>query len=342
VRGRAGRSTCLEKKEEHMVTFAVIGTNFITENFLSAAKQCEEFRLGLVYSRSMERAAAFAQKWGAPKACDSFEQLCADREIQAVYLASPNSFHAAQAIALLKAGKHVLCEKPMATGSEELEQMLAAAKENHVILLEAMRIAFAPSMEVIRRNLYKLGPVRRAVLSYCQYSSRYDKFKNGTIENAFDPTLCNGALMDIGVYCVQAMVMLFGAPKKISASGYFLKNSIDAYGTVLADYDGMSAQLLYSKVNFSFAPNEIQGEKGCLLFEPLSVPRRLKIRYNNGEEEILESEFEDQDMYYELNCFIECIKNGTGAEKWNADTRTEIQVMDEVRRQVGIDFKPRP
>ena len=325
-----------------MVTFAVIGTNFITERFLSAAKQCEEFHLGLVYSRSIERATAFAQKWGAPEACTSFEELCADQKIQAVYLASPNRLHASQAISLMRAGKHVLCEKPMATNSEELEQMLAAAKENGVVLLEAMRTAFAPSMEVIRQNLYKLGPIRRAVLSYCQYSSRYDKFKDGMIENAFDPTLCNGALMDIGVYCVNAMVVLFGAPKKISASGYFLKNSIDAYGTVLADYDGMSVQLLYSKINNSFTPSEIQGEKGCLLFEPLAVPRQIKIRYNNGKEEVLTSEFYEQDMYYELSCFIQCIGSGKGWENWNNNSRTAMQAMDQVKQLVGIDFKPRP
>lgn len=322
-----------------MVTFAVIGTNFITESFLSAARQCEEFRLGTVYSRSMERAAAFAQKWGAPKACDSFEQLCADQSIQAVYLASPNRWHASQAIALMQAGKHVLCEKPIATSSEELERMLAAAEQNKVVLLEAMRTAFAPSTEVIRQNLYKLGPIRRAVLSYCQYSSRYDKFQAGIIENAFDPTLCNGALMDIGVYCVNAMVLLFGAPQKISASGYFLKNSIDAYGTVLAEYDGMSAQLMYSKVNNSFAPSEIEGEKGCLLFEPLAIPRRMKIRYNNGGEESLESDFYEEDMYYELNHFIQCVKSGAGAEQYHQFSRAALQVMDEVRRQVGIDFQ---
>lgn len=322
-----------------MVTFAVIGTNFITERFLSAARQCGEFRLGVVYSRSLERAEAFAQKWGAPRVCDSLEQLCADPEVQAVYLASPNRFHARQAIQLMQAGKHVLCEKPIAPSTEELERMLAAAEGNGVVLLEAMRTAFAPSMEVIRQNLHKLGPVRRAVLSYCQYSSRYDKFKQGIVENAFDPTLCNGALMDIGVYCVHAMVQLFGAPQKISAAGYFLKNSIDAYGTVLADYDGMSAQLLYSKVNNSVAPSEIQGEKGCLLFEPLAVPRQMKIRYNSGEEEDLPCDFSGEDMYYELKYFIDCVENGADAERFNEASRTALQVMDEVRRQVGIDFQ---
>lgn len=322
-----------------MVTFGVIGTNFITERFLSAAGRCEEFRLGTVYSRSLERARAFAEKWGATRACDSLEQLCADPEIQAVYLASPNRFHARQAIQLMRAGKHVLCEKPIAPGTEELEQMLAAARENHVVLLEAMRTAFAPSVEVIRQNLPKLGPVRRAVLSYCQYSSRYDKFKQGIVENAFDPTLCNGALMDIGVYCVHAMVQLFGAPRSIGASGWFLPGSIDACGTVVADYGEMSAQLLYSKVNNSFAPSEIQGEKGSLLFSPLAVPRSMKICYNGGEEEPLPCDFYEEDMYYELRYFIDCVKGDAAAGPYNEASRTALRVMDEVRRQIGIDFQ---
>ncbi len=322
-----------------MVTFAVIGTNFITERFLTAAKLCRDFRLGLVYSRSLERADEFAKKWGAPRICDSLEALCADPEVQAVYLASPNRFHAEQAIQLMGAGKHVLCEKPIAPDGETLERMLAAARKNNVVLLEAMRPAYVPSIKLIRERLGQIGPIRRGVLTYCQYSSRYDKFKAGIVENAFDPTLCNGALMDIGVYCVNTMILLFGAPKSIRADGFFLKNSIDAYGTISAGYGGMSVQLMYSKINNSFLPCEIQGEKGSILFEPMSVPRKIEIRYNGGKKEALPCEFYPQDMYYELTRFLQFVHSGTGMEPYHEVSRAALRVMDEARRQIGIDFQ---
>ena len=324
-----------------MTTFAVIGTNFITERFLTAAKECPAFQLGTVYSRSLERARTFADRWGASDVCDSLDALCSSPSVEAVYVASPNVLHAPQAIQLLRAGKHVLCEKPVAPSAAALEKMLLAAKEGGALLLEAMRPAFAPSVRVIRENMERLGPIRRIVIPYCQYSSRYDKFKAGIRENAFDPTLCNGALMDIGVYCVNLMILLVGKPKSVLASGYFLEDSIDAYGSVIADYDGMSAQLMYSKINNSVSQCEIEGEKGSLVFGPMPVPRTAKIHWNNGEEEILGLGVGQHDMLYELECFLAFLNHPSQALPYHHNSHLALQVMDEIRHQVGISFERR-
>lgn len=324
-----------------MTTFAVIGTNFITERFLTAARACPDFRLGTVYSRSLERARTFASRWGASDVCDSLDALCSSPSVEAVYVASPNVLHAPQAIQLLRAGKHVLCEKPVAPSADDLEKMLLAAEEGGALLLEAMRPAFAPSVRVIRKNMERLGPIRRIVIPYCQYSSRYDKFKSGIRENAFDPTLCNGALMDIGVYCVNLMILLAGEPRSVLASGYFLKDSIDAYGSVIADYDGMSVQLMYSKINNSVSPCEIEGEKGSLVFGPMPVPRTAKIHWNNGEEESLECDAGPHDMLYELERFLTFLDDPSQALPYQHNSHLALQVMDEIRRQAGISFECR-
>jgi len=94
-----------------MTRFATIGSNFVTDSFLEAAQGVEGFQLEGVYSRTRARAEEFAAKWDAPRTYTSLDALCADPVIEAVYVASPNACHEAQAIALLKAGKHVLCEK---------------------------------------------------------------------------------------------------------------------------------------------------------------------------------------------------------------------------------------
>mgnify|MGYP000966772947 CR=1 FL=1 len=322
-----------------MTTFAVIGTNLITERFLTAAKECPNFRLGTVYSRSLERGHAFADRWGASDVCDSMDALCNSPSVRAVYVASPNAFHARQAIQLLRAGKNVLCEKPAAPCADDLEKMFLAAKESGALLLEAMRPAFAPSVRMIRENMARLGPIRRIVIPYCQYSSRYDKFKSGIRENAFDPTLCNGALMDIGVYCVNLMILLAGEPKSILASGYFLKDSIDAYGSAIAEYDGMSVQLMYSKINNNVSPCEIEGEKGSLVFGPMPVPRTAKIHWNNRDEEPLECEMGPHDMRYELERFLAFLEDPSEAAPYQHNSYLALRVMDEIRRQIGIDFQ---
>ena len=117
-----------------MVKFAVIGTNKITDRFIEAAKFCRNFELTAVYSRTKKRALAYGSKYDVALAYDDLDELAASREVDAVYIASPNSFHAFQSIKMLKGKKHVLCEKTIASNKKELEQMLKVAKENGVIL----------------------------------------------------------------------------------------------------------------------------------------------------------------------------------------------------------------
>ena len=128
-----------------MINFAVIGTNFITDRFLEAASSVPEFCLKVVYSRRMERAQDYARRHGAELTFDSLDDLAACPDVDAVYVASPNCCHAAQSIQMMKAGKHVLVEKPVASNLREFRQMKETALEKGVILLEAMRSVFSPA-----------------------------------------------------------------------------------------------------------------------------------------------------------------------------------------------------
>ena len=257
------------------INFGVIGTNVITERFLEAGKDAEGFCLRGVYSRSREKAVDFARKHGADLAFDSLEDMASCKEIDAVYVASPNSLHASQSIQMLKGGKHVLCEKPIASNQREFEEMKKVALEKRRILLEAMRSVYSPGFQAIRENLHKLGKIRRVSFQYCQYSRRYDNFKKGIIENAFNPALSNGALMDIGVYCVHPLVSLFGKPEKVISSSLKLSNGIDGAGTILTEYPDFQGELLYSKITDSRVPSQIQGEEGSLVIREIPDPRKL-------------------------------------------------------------------
>ncbi len=319
--------------------FATIGSNFIVENFLAGARLHGEFVLEAVYSRSPEKARGLCEAWGAKRAYTSLEALAADPDVDAVYIASPNVCHAAQAIQMMRAGKHVLCEKPMALCSEELAQMYAAANANGVVLLEAMRSAHSPATAAVRQALGGLGALRHADLSYCQYSSRYPKWRQGTVLNAFDPAMGGGALMDIGVYCVHMMVMLFGLPKTIEAKGAFLPGSIDAVGSVRAQYDGFTADLRYSKVYDSHQPCEVAGEEGAVAFGPVGAPRAVRLLPRGGQPRELGLEILPQDMYYEVRDFIalaQGVLDGAPYRRWSCQA---MQVLDAVQAQVKIDFR---
>lgn len=245
-----------------MVRFAVIGTSRITEKFLRSAENCPDFSLEAVYSRTLERGRAFAQKYGARRVYDSLAGLAEDPQVDAVYIASPNASHYSQAMQMMEAGKHVLCEKALASNLPQAGDMFACAREHGVVLMEAMRSIHDPGFQKIRENLPKLGKIRRADFRFCQYSSRYDDFRAGKPQNIFDVNCSAGALMDIGVYCVHPLLGLFGTPDRILAAPVMLRGGIDGAGTILAEYEDKIAELVYSKITSTGLPSEIQGGKG--------------------------------------------------------------------------------
>lgn len=320
------------------INFAVIGTNVITDKFLAAAQKVEGFYLRGVYSRSREKALEYAKKHGAELIFDNLDELAGCGEIDAVYIASPNSLHALQSILMMKSGKHVLCEKTIASNQFEFMEMKRVALENRVVLLEAMRSVYSPGFMAIKSNLSKLGKIRRVSFQYCQYSSRYDNFKKGIIENAFNPEFSNGALMDIGVYCVHPMVALFGRPNKIMSSSLKLANGIDGSGTILVEYEEMQGELIYSKIADSRIPSQIQGEKATMVIQEIPNPQTVMIYYRNGDEELLNIPKEENNLSYEIEEFITLIKENKFDHSYWKNSEMELELMDEVRRQQNIVF----
>ncbi|MDO4337246.1 MAG: Gfo/Idh/MocA family oxidoreductase [Eubacteriales bacterium] len=317
---------------------ATIGTSKITKNFLDAVSRNPEAEAYAAYSRNLEKAREFGQPFGMKKFYDSLEELGADQEVEGVYIASPNSLHCGQALAMLKAGKHVLCEKTLGSNAREEELMFQTASENQAVLLEAMRPVHDPALKLIRDNLGKLGKIRKVFLEYCQYSSRYDAFREGKTENIFKKEMSAGALMDIGVYCVEALLYLFGEPLDMTARAVFLDNGIDGAGSILAEYEGMTADVSYSKITSSDALSQIQGENGTLYIEKVSTPERAFIRYQNGSTEELAIPACSNNMCYELAYFMEAAAGKENPEYYQRLTQTAIRMMDCARKQTGLVF----
>ncbi|MFE5321220.1 Gfo/Idh/MocA family protein [Paenibacillus sp. NPDC056579] len=323
-----------------MVRFGIIGTNKITEQFIHAARQAEGFVLSAVYSRTEERAQEFAAKFGIPNTFTDLNLMAASGEVDAVYIASPNSFHAEQAIVCMEHGKHVLCEKPVASNTSELQAMIAAAKANDVLLMEALKSTLMPNFQAVRDHLHKIGPIRRYFASYCQYSSRYDAYKQGTVLNAFNPIFSNGSLMDIGIYCLYPAVVLFGEPRAVLANGVMLESGVDGEGSLLLKYEGMDAVVMYSKITQSHLPTEIQGENGTILIDKINQPEKVEIRYRDGSVEDLTRPQSSKDMVYEVEEFLRLLSSGKRESAVNSfsSSLAVMGIMDEARRQIGLRF----
>ncbi|MBA2175029.1 Gfo/Idh/MocA family oxidoreductase [Halobacillus locisalis] len=323
-----------------MIRFGVIGTNSITEKFIQAGKQHDAFQLIGVYSRTEKRAREFASEHGADLTFTSIEEMAKSDRIDAVYIASPNSFHAEQANVCMTHGKHVLCEKPMASNQQEVDSMIETAQTHGVTLMEAVKSTFIPGFALIQEHLHKIGPVRRYVGNFCKYSSRYDAYKEGTILNAFNPAFSNGSLMDLGLYGLYPMVVLFGRPEKVQAQAVMLDSGVDGEGSLLATYDDMEAVVMHSKIVHSYAPSEIQGERGAMIIPDISEPTSLTLRYNDGHEETIDCTEDYDPMYYETKEFIDLIQKEQKQSTINSHQNSRIvaEIMEEARRQIGLIY----
>ena len=323
------------------VRFGVVGTNFITDWVIEGGREDERFELTAVCSRTDETARQFAAKHNIPYTFTSLEAMAESRLVDAVYIASPNALHAEQSILCLERGKHVLCEKAFASNAAEVRKMIEAAQNNRVVLMEAMKPTLTPGFLAVQKALPQIGVVRQYFSCYCQYSSRYDKLKEGIVLNAFNPALSNGAVMDIGIYTIYPMVVLFGRPTTIQASGVKLYSGVDGHGNVCFSYEnGLTATVLYSKIANSQLATEIQGEDGMITLDRINIISEVMLTPRNGQKVNLYPKVEHNEYYYEVAEFIDLIQSGWKESRNNSleNSLITMEIMDEIRRQSGVVF----
>ncbi len=321
-----------------MIRFGVIGTNWITDFFIEAGKQHQQFELTAVCSRTMEKAEQYADKHSIPFKFTNVEEMAA--VVDAVYIATPNSLHAEYAIQMMKQGIHVLCEKPIASNTQQLHEMIQTAKKYNVLLMEAIKSTLMPAFSVIQENMKQIGKVRRYFASYCQYSSRYDAYREGTVLNAFRPEFSNGSLMDIGIYCIYPAVVLFGKPNSVKATGYMLESGVDGEGSLLLQYDEMDAVMMYSKISNSTLHSEIQAEDGTIHINRINEPDLVTVHKRNSSTETIDASYKQHSMYYEIDEFIRLLLEGKVESKVNTHQASLItmEIMDEARKQLGLRY----
>lgn len=321
-----------------MIRFAVIGTNWITKQFVDAAHETGKYKLTAIYSRSLEQAQTFANDYPVEHLFTSLDAMAQSDAIDAVYIASPNSFHFPQTQLFLRHKKHVICEKPLASNLREVEAAIETARENQVVLFEAFKTASLPNFLLLQQSLSKVGKVRKALINYCQYSSRYQRYLDGENPNTFNPAFSNGSIMDIGFYCLASAVALWGEPHGVQASASLLESGVDAHGLVVLDYGDFSVTLQHSKVSDSVLPSEIQGEDGSLVIEKISECQKVTFVPRGGKAQDLTQPQHINTMLYEAEVFARLVETNEVNHPGLAVSRTTAKLQTEIRRQTGVTF----
>lgn len=324
-----------------MLNIATVGTSTITEKFIAACRFSGRFKLYAAYSRSKERAAEFAAKHGFEKSFSDLREMAEEPSIDAVYIATPNVFHAEQSRLFLNHGKNVLCEKPIATDSVTYGSLLKLAETNRLIYAEAIMSRHSPGRPALFEALPLIGRISQVRIDYCQRSSRYDRFKAGEHINIFDMSLGAGALMDLGVYCVYAAADLFGAPQSVAARASFLENGADCAGCAIFGYDGFSAVLTYSKTGDTALGSEIVGDGGTLKIRSVSQYNGISLIKDGKETPLYYSSHHPEIMGGEITAFADYIENPSRLAEYREVcglTSAVHKATDAVKRQAGIKY----
>lgn len=323
-----------------MIKYATIGRGKIAELFIEGARLTGRFTLDAVYSRNEKTGREFASRYGAKKVYTNIEALCADREIEAVYVASPNICHFEQSKALLLSGKHVICEKPITTNAKAYALLKDIADSEGVIYMEAIIPIYTHFRNAIKEALGEIGSPAMAKIDYCQRSSRYDAFMAGENMNIFDMSLHAGTLMDLGIYCVYAAVDLLGMPDSITATANYLRNGCDGSGAALFSYPDFTAVLSYSKTGQSAVGCEIVGDRGSVIIDKIGLYAEARLVKDGTVTPLTEFTPKEELMSMEAAAFADFIE-GKDLDKYAAASILCIDVhtcMDEIKKSANIVY----
>lgn len=323
------------------MNIATIGTSWITESFIESSKYVKDINIYAVYSRDNKKAEAFALNNGAAKFYSDLEKMLCDENIDAVYIASPNSCHFEQAKMCLEYDKHVICEKPAVVTTQQLREIYKLADSKKLFFLEAMKSMHSEGLQVIKDNIPKLGEVRTASIDFSQHSSKYGAYKRGEKPNIFNPEYCTGALMDLGVYCVYFALELFGEPEKVISHSDFLESGADCTGTLIFVYGDKTVTITYSKTANGFLGSRILGENGAITVKSVSKLIGIDLYFNNGEKELLYGNIDENlVMSKEIEAFRDFIngKNKENYEYCKQIAFAACRIMENIRKENNFGF----
>lgn len=319
--------------------WGLVGPGGIAQRFADALGTRRDARLQAVVGRSPERARDFAARWGGRVHAD-VAALLADPAVDAVYIATPHSAHAAIAAACLRAGKPVLCEKPLAAGAPQAAALVALARERGVFLMEALWTRYLPALRVAEDWLRagRIGRLRVLQSSF-GFHLPFDP-----AHRAFAPALAGGALLDIGIYNLSlsqwalALQGVHAAPS-LQAAGTLAPTGVEQRCAVQMAYaDGTLSQFACAFDSVHDNALHLYGEQGRIVLGPHCwEPTEATLHVDGEAARTVSAPFVHNGFEYQIDAAMAAIRAGAIEEPRmpHAQTLAVLAQIDALRRQLG-------
>jgi xylose dehydrogenase (NAD/NADP) len=287
--------------------WGLLSTARINRRLIPAIRAAKRAELRAVASRSQVRAQAYAAGWNIPRAHGSYEALLADPDIDVIYVSLPNSLHAEWTVWAARAGKHVLCEKPLALSPSECDQIIAAAEAAGVVVAEAVMYLHHPLLHKVRQLVREeaVGQIRLVRGAFSFFLDRPDDVR-------WKPELGGGSLWDIGSYPVSFIRWIAGEPQEVFGWQTLSDTGVDAtFAGLLHYHNGVLGVFDCGFCQHFRVQAEIVGTAGSLIVErPYSISSESRIRLQQGLEET-EIGLPEADAYQcEVEAMTAAILNG--------------------------------
>jgi predicted dehydrogenase len=327
-------------KKVHLKTinWGIIGLGSIAHKFATDLLTVKGAKLYAVASRHQKKADTFATKYNAIKAYDSYEALAQDPNVDAVYIATPHALHKENTLLCLENGIAVLCEKPFAMNTGEVEQMIAKAKGTNTLLMEALWTYFLPHYQYVLKALEDkiFGAVVKLEADFGFYRAFDDSHR------LFKKSLGGGSLLDIGIYPIFGALSTLGIPENMDASVTYFDNGVDASCDMVFEYKNNVKAYLKSTLTEDTPTEAIfYCEKGIIkINSQFHAPATVTLIPNEGSSETIDFNCKTIGYNYEAIHFNKLLQKGkTESDIMTFDfSKKLIKTLDKVRTLINLQY----
>lgn len=324
--------------ETKTIRWGIIGAGKIAAKFAKDLSTVPNSKLYAIASRNLEKAKGFGVEFNADVAYGNYKELSLDPKVDAVYIATPHSFHKEHTLLCLNQGIPVLCEKPFAMDLKEVEEMIQLSKEKNTLLMEAMWTIFLPhfryALDLIEQKY--LGKLIKLEADF-GFKPEYD-----VTSRLFDKSVGGGSLLDIGIYPIFTALSSLGKPDIIETEAEFFPTGADSECKMIFNYSDAVAILRSTLKEETKTEAVFYCEEGIIKINGrFHEPSTVTIIDKNENEELKIFDYKTIGYSYETEHFNQLIRKGkTESDVMTFEKSKElISTLDLVRKHIGLIYK---